>query len=27
MVKVKISNPAEADGLLSADQYKELIGK
>lgn len=26
MVKVKISNPAEADGLLSADQYKELIG-
>ena len=27
MVKVKISNPAEAEGLLSADQYKELIGK
>jgi glycine cleavage system H protein len=27
MVKVKISNPAEADSLLSADQYKELIGK
>ncbi len=26
MVKVKVSNPAEADGLLSADQYKELIG-
>jgi len=27
MVKVKISNPAEAEGLLNADQYKELIGK
>jgi len=27
MVKVKVSNPAEVDGLLSADQYKELIGK
>jgi glycine cleavage system H protein len=27
MVKVKISNPTEADSLLSADQYKELIGK
>ncbi|MCE7864603.1 MAG: glycine cleavage system protein GcvH [Bacteroidetes bacterium CHB5] len=27
MVKVEISNAAEADGLLTADQYKELIGK
>lgn len=27
MVKVEISNAAEASGLLSADQYKELIGK
>lgn len=27
MVKVEISTPAEANGLLSADQYKELIGK
>lgn len=27
MVKVEISAPAEASGLLSADQYKELIGK
>ncbi len=27
MVKVEISTPAEASGLLSADQYKELIGK
>lgn len=26
MVKVKISNPAEADELLSSEQYKELIG-
>lgn len=27
MVKVSISNAAEVSGLLSADQYKELIGK
>ena len=27
MIKVEITNAAEADGLLSADQYKELIGK
>jgi len=27
MVKIEISNAAEANGLLSADQYKELIGK
>ncbi len=27
MVKVEISNAGEAAGLLSADQYKELIGK
>lgn len=27
MVKVEISNAAEADALLTADQYKELIGK
>lgn len=27
MVKVEMTNPAEADGLLSADAYKELIGK
>ncbi len=27
MVKVAISNEAEADGLLSAAEYKELIGK
>lgn len=26
MVKIKMSNPAEYDGLLSADQYKALIG-
>jgi len=26
MVKVKISDAAEVDGLLSSDQYKELIG-
>lgn len=26
LVKVRLSNPAEVDGLLSADQYKELIG-
>lgn len=27
MVKVELSNASEADGLLTADQYKELIGK
>jgi glycine cleavage system H protein len=27
MVKVSISNTKEVNGLLSADQYKELIGK
>ena len=27
MVKVEISNATETSGLLSADQYKELIGK
>ena len=27
MVKVSISNAGEVTGLLSADQYKELIGK
>jgi glycine cleavage system H protein len=27
MVKVEVKNAAEADGLLTADQYKELIGK
>lgn len=26
MIKVKMSNPAEADALLTADQYKSLIG-
>jgi glycine cleavage system H protein len=27
MVKVAIKNAADVNGLLSADQYKELIGK
>ena len=27
MVKVKVSNAAEVDALLSADTYKSLIGK
>lgn len=26
MIKVKISNPAEVDGLLSSEDYKALIG-
>lgn len=26
MVKVKISDPSEVDGLLDSEQYKELIG-
>lgn len=26
MIKIKVANPAELDDLLSADQYKELIG-
>jgi glycine cleavage system H protein len=27
MVKVKLSNPAEVSGLLSAAAYKQLVGK
>ncbi len=27
MVKVEVKNAADVDGLLTADQYKELIGK
>ena len=27
MVKVTVTNASEIDGLLTADQYKELIGK
>jgi len=27
MVKVQLKNPADVNGLLTADQYKELIGK
>lgn len=27
MVKIELKNAADANGLLSADQYKELIGK
>ena len=27
MVKIKVANPEELDGLLSADQYKESIGQ
>ena len=27
MVKIKLSNPSEASGLLSASAYKQLIGK
>jgi glycine cleavage system H protein len=27
MVKITLSNPLEIDGLLSADDYKSLIGK
>lgn len=26
MIKIKLSNPSEVDGLLSADDYKKLIG-
>jgi len=26
MVKINLSNPAEIDGLMSADEYKALIG-
>ncbi|WP_309608936.1 glycine cleavage system protein GcvH [Flavobacterium sp.] len=26
MIKIKISNPAEIDSLLSSDAYKQLIG-
>lgn len=27
IIKVRLSNPAEYDALLTADQYKELIGQ
>jgi glycine cleavage system H protein len=27
MVKIKLTNPADAEGLLSADSYKEVIGQ
>lgn len=27
MIKIEVKNPADIQGLLSADQYKELIGK
>tara|TARA_Y100000589_G_scaffold321098_1_gene351878 strand:- start:84340 stop:84720 length:381 start_codon:yes stop_codon:yes gene_type:complete len=27
MIKVKMTNPEEAENLLTADQYKELIGQ
>lgn len=27
LVKIQLKNPADANGLLTADQYKELIGK
>lgn len=27
MVKIKLANPSEVNGLLSADDYKALIGK
>ena len=27
MVKIKLSNPAEVSGLLSATAYRELVGK
>lgn len=26
MIKVKIADPSDMDGLLSADQYQELVG-
>jgi glycine cleavage system H protein len=26
LIKIKLSNPSEADSLLSADDYKKLIG-
>ncbi len=26
MIKIKLSNPSELDGLLSVDDYKKLIG-
>jgi len=26
IIKVKMTNPSEIDGLLTADQYKQLIG-
>lgn len=27
MIKIEVKNPDDVQGLLSADQYKELIGK
>jgi len=27
MIKIKLANPAELDGLLSAEQYKTLLGE
>nr|WP_308199567.1 hypothetical protein [Chitinophaga sedimenti] len=27
MVKVTVNNPADVEGLLSADAYKELVGE
>ncbi|TAE07465.1 MAG: glycine cleavage system protein GcvH [Bacteroidetes bacterium] len=26
LIRIEMSNPAEVDGLLTADQYRELIG-
>jgi len=26
MIRIRVSNPSDFDGLLSADQYKDLIG-
>ena len=26
MIKVKLSNPSEIEGLMSADEYKDLVG-
>ncbi|MGI6073162.1 MAG: glycine cleavage system protein GcvH [Fermentimonas sp.] len=27
IIKIKVSNAAELDGLMNADQYKEFVGK
>jgi len=27
MIKIEVKNPADVEGLLTAEQYKELIGK